>query len=178
MAKKNDNGNGNDNPLALDPEIQQEKREANEERLQERREQGLVRSFDRTDSNVGWDAQQGALPAQDPEGLYADDPVRFRPDQLPNPEVLRETGHDPVISRAQVAEGDDATLQDGGPQTANVVDEEARELTEIDSDAPRTAEDAAAAAAAAEDEKKSEGSDSKKGEGDKKSSSKKSSKKS
>lgn len=166
-----------ENPLALDPKIQKEKREANEDRLNERREQGLVRSFDRTDSNIGWDAQQGALPAQDPQGIYADDPVRYAPEQLPDPEVLREAGLDPVISRAQVADGDqdgdDRALagHDGGPQTGNVTED--RELKEVDTDgdAPLTAEDANAQKNAAEN-KSSDDDSSKRTK--KKSSSKKS----
>lgn len=169
-----------ENPLALSTETQEEKRESAQERQEERREQGLVRSFDRDDKYVGWDAQQGALPDQTDEDdprrqahLYDEDPVRYSKDQLPDPTVLREAGFDPVISRTQVAEDtEDATLQDGGPQTGNVVDEEARELTEVDPDAPRTVEDANKEKN--EDEKKSSDDSSKRTK--KKSSSKKSSK--
>lgn len=164
--------NDTDNPLALDQEVRENKREDAENRQQERREQGLVRSFDRDDKHVGWDAQQGALPTQSNEDdprrqahLYDEDPVRYRKDQLPEPEVLREAGYSPVISRNQV-EGDDTehTLQDGGPQTANIQDDEVREPAKVeDEDAPRTVEDDAA--------KKAED------EGGKKKSSKKSTKK-
>lgn len=165
-----------DNPLALSAETQEKKRESAKERQEERREQGLVRSFDRDDENVGWDAQQGVLPRDNEDSiqkrLYADDPVKFAPEQLPNPAVLRDAGFDPVISRTQVAEDrEDATLQDGGPQTGNVVDEEARELTEPEGpDAPRTVEDANKAKNEAE--KKSNSDSSKRTK--KKSSSKKS----
>lgn len=147
--------NDTDNPLALDQEVRENKREDAENRQQERREQGLVRSFDRDDKHVGWDAQQGALPNQSNEDdprrqahLYDEDPVRYRKDQLPEPDVLSEAGYRPVISRNQVENEDDdvdATLQDGGPQTANIQDDEVKEPVELENeDAPRTVEDDAA----------------------------------
>lgn len=149
-------------PIGIDTDVRESKREDAAERLGTAVDEGRVRSFDRDDKFLGWDAQQGALPAQSNEDddrrqahLYDDDPIRYSEDQLPRPEVLREAGLRPVISRRQTGleDGVDATPHDGGPQTANVVHEETREPTEVDSDAPRTVEDANAAEA--EERKKS-----------------------
>jgi hypothetical protein len=129
-------------PVAkTDPRKEKQKEAA--ERLDERFENDTVGSFDRDDPYLGWDAQQGALP--DPEDderpqkrLYADDPIVYSAEQLPDPEVLKEAGLRPVLAPNLVADdadgdGGEATPHDGGPQTANVdpaAVEEAREEQE------------------------------------------------
>ncbi len=64
------------------------------------------------DPTVGWTAQQGAPPESvKEEGLYAEDPFVYSPEQLPDPEVLARSGYRPVIPAGQVeGEPEDSEL--------------------------------------------------------------------
>lgn len=75
----------------------EKKRDDAEKRLSE----GRPESLDSGDPTLGWDAQQGALP-KTPRDLYADDPVKYSEDQLPDPEVLKDTGYEPVMREEQI----------------------------------------------------------------------------
>jgi hypothetical protein len=76
------------------------------------KEEPRRKSFDTGDRFLGWDAQQGALPPEPKDSLYADDPVVYSKDQLPDKKVLKETGYEPVLAEHRVGTKKQATEHD------------------------------------------------------------------
>lgn len=70
----------------------EKKRADAEERLSEQR----ADSLDRDDPSLGWDVRQGTL------ARFEDGPRKYPKEQLPDPEVLREAGYEPVMPESQI----------------------------------------------------------------------------